>query len=114
LNDNLQAEVEDKGYTHDKNIKDDDHLITAAKYYRRAVEEHNSPRAHFNLGFMHEWGLGLKQDFPLAKRHYDLASTSKVGEAELAAQIALICMGVHEKFVKIKLAIEEWREKLKN
>merc|ERR1712216_40319 len=62
-------------------------LSMAAHYYTEAVEIHSSARANFNLGFMHEWGLGLKQDFPLAKRHYDLANTNNK-EAEVAVQIA--------------------------
>ncbi len=36
-----------------------EHMAIAAQYYRKAAEEHNSARANFNLGFMHEWGLGL-------------------------------------------------------
>ena len=59
---------------------------------------------------MHEWGLGLKQDFPLAKRHYDLAATTKSGEAEMAVQIALAAMGVHERLVRARLAWDEWLE----
>jgi len=84
------------------------HLIIAAKYYNLAAKEHQSARANFNLGFMHEWGLGLSQDFPLAKRHYDLAAASPSGEGEIAAQIALSCMMMHEKFVKFSLALREW------
>ena len=30
-------------------------LTLAAKYYRKAAEEHGSERANFNLGFMHEY-----------------------------------------------------------
>jgi hypothetical protein len=36
----------------------------AAIYYRLALDKAKSARANFNLGYMHEWGLGLKQDFP--------------------------------------------------
>ncbi|KAL3790582.1 hypothetical protein HJC23_008788 [Cyclotella cryptica] len=74
----------------------DEHMAIAAQYYRKAAEEHKSGRANFNLGFMYEWGLGLTQDFPLAKRHYDLARE----EADLAASLALFAMGVHEKMLK--------------
>ena len=41
-------------------------LSMAAHYYTIAVDKHVSARANFNLGYMHEWGIGLKQDFPLA------------------------------------------------
>ena len=27
----------------------------------------------FNLGYMHEYGLGVKPDLHLAKRYYDMA-----------------------------------------
>jgi TPR repeat protein len=79
----------------------DSDLNMAAHYYQIAVEKHHSARANFNLGFLHEWGLGLKQDFPLAKRHYDLAGGTQ--EAELAVQIALWSMSVHEQLVKLQV-----------
>ena len=71
----------------------------AAEYYRKAVDAH-SGRANFNLGFMYEWGLGLEQDFPLAKRHYDLAVMHH-REAELAVSVALTAMQIHVWFVGI-------------
>ena len=89
---------------------DQDHMALAARYYRMAAEEHDSARANFNLGFMHEFGLGLKQDFPLAKRHYDLCAASRHGEAELAVQVALFAMGWHQQVVRWRLAWDEWRE----
>lgn len=76
--------------------EDQEHMSIAAQYYRKAAEDHKSARANFNLGFMYEWGLGLNQDFPLAKRHYDLARE----EADLAASLALFAMGIHEKALK--------------
>eukprot|EP00980_Cylindrotheca_fusiformis_P025461 scaffold13761_cov49-Cylindrotheca_fusiformis.AAC.1 len=57
---------------------------------------------------MHEWGIGLKQDFPLAKRYYDLAGSGHAPEASLAVQIALIAMSQHEAFVKIHNAWNAW------
>ncbi|KAL7462458.1 hypothetical protein ACHAXS_002842 [Conticribra weissflogii] len=87
-------------------VEDDeeDHMAIAAHYYRKAAEDHNSARANFNLGFMHEWGLGLTQDFPLAKRHYDLASE---GDGALASSIALFAMRVHETIVKTSLGYKK-------
>jgi len=88
------------------------HLAIAADYYRMAAEEHKSSRANFNLGFMHEWGLGLTQDFPLAKRHYDLAATSESTDAAgIAVQLALASMNIHEKVVKYHLMWKEWQQK---
>mmetsp|Transcript_25976 Transcript_25976/g.55619 ORF Transcript_25976/g.55619 Transcript_25976/m.55619 type:complete len:180 (-) Transcript_25976:2129-2668(-) len=83
-------------------------LHTAAYYYQIACEKHQSARANFNLGFMHQWGLGLKQDFPMAKRHYDLALTHNYDEAEIAVQIALMAISVHEFAIRCQVLIEEW------
>jgi len=82
----------------DKNSGAD--LEKAAQYYRLASQQHKSPRANFNLGYMHQWGLGLTQDFPLAKRHYDLAGSAK--QASFAAQLALMAMGLHEQFSSLQ------------
>ncbi|KAL3913630.1 MAG: hypothetical protein SGILL_006412 [Bacillariaceae sp.] len=83
-------------------------LQMAAHYYQEAVERHQSARANFNLGFMHQFGLGLKQDFPLAKRHYDLAVSGNAREAEMAVQIALMAMNLHESIIRWKVVAEEW------
>ena len=34
---------------------------TAASHYRMATEQQHNAQAMFNLGYMHEQGLGLKQ-----------------------------------------------------
>jgi TPR repeat protein len=86
--------VDDSEHTVEKD------LSSAALYYRLAAEGNTSPRAHFNLGFLYEWGLGLKQDFPLAKRHYDLARTINAEEAEVPVTLALISLSAHEYVVK--------------
>jgi TPR repeat protein len=85
-------------------------LKMAAHYYRIAADRHASPRANFNLAYLHEWGLGLTQDFPLAKRHYDLAASSVVAtrEADLAVQIALWTLVFHEYLVRIRIAWEDY------
>jgi len=87
-----------------------EHFKIAAKYYRTAAVEMQSARANFNLGFMHEWGLGLTQDFPLAKRYYDLAAeeAENSGDGVLANQIALGCMKIHEFVVKVKSSFRAW------
>ncbi|KAL3817295.1 hypothetical protein ACHAXA_003216 [Cyclostephanos tholiformis] len=84
-----------------------EHMAIAAQYYRKAAEEHNSARANFNLGFMHEWGLGLSQDFPLAKRHYDLAGKDNSNKA---AAIALFAMNIHQKAVKFAMYLKRLSE----
>jgi SEL1 protein len=77
----------------------------AAEYYRMASEKHKIPRAHFNMGFMFEWGLGVQQDFYLAKRYYDLAqlSTNNHGEADFVVSLALFSMRLHKMYDEAKL-----------
>ncbi|RDB24755.1 Protein sel-1 1 [Hypsizygus marmoreus] len=45
----------------------------AARYYQSAADTQMSALAMWNLGWMYENGIGVPQDFHLAKRHYDLA-----------------------------------------
>lgn len=45
----------------------------AASCYQAAAESHHSAQALWNLGWMHENGVGVEQDFHLAKRFYDQA-----------------------------------------
>uniref|UniRef100_A0A8C7Q4G1 Uncharacterized protein n=1 Tax=Oncorhynchus mykiss TaxID=8022 RepID=A0A8C7Q4G1_ONCMY len=47
---------------------------TAVIHSRLASEQQHSAQAMFNLGYMHEKGLGIKQDIHLAKRFYDMAA----------------------------------------
>ncbi|XP_033096330.1 protein sel-1 homolog 1-like [Anneissia japonica] len=60
----------------------------AANHYRMAYEQQHNPQAMFNLGYMHEQGLGLKRDIHLAKRFYDMAADSST-EAYLPVTLAL-------------------------
>jgi TPR repeat protein len=109
-----ETETETETKSEQEDTKDEKELVEAdlamaAHYYTVAVEKHHSPRANFNLGFMHEWGFGLKQDFPLAKRHYDLAASNTISnEADLAVQIALMAMNSHETFVKLRVVFDDW------
>ncbi|KAF8967950.1 hypothetical protein BDZ97DRAFT_1802104 [Flammula alnicola] len=48
-------------------------LEKAARYYQSASDTQMSALAMWNLGWMYENGIGVPQDFHLAKRHYDLA-----------------------------------------
>ncbi|TEB38352.1 HCP-like protein [Coprinellus micaceus] len=48
-------------------------LEKAARYYQSAADTQTSALAMWNLGWMYENGVGVPQDFHLAKRHYDLA-----------------------------------------
>ncbi|KAF6206549.1 hypothetical protein GE061_017783 [Apolygus lucorum] len=55
------------GVTHD--------YEAAANQYRLASNQFGNPQALFNIGYMHERGLGMPRDLSLAKRFYDLAAT---------------------------------------
>jgi SEL1 protein len=60
----------------------------AAACYQAAAETLASAQAYWNLGWMHENGVGIDQDFHLAKRFYDHAlETNK--EAFLPVTLAL-------------------------
>jgi hypothetical protein len=47
----------------------------------------------FNLAYMHEQGLGLKQDLHLAKRFYDMAAETSV-DAKIPVALALVKLSV--------------------
>ena len=69
----------------------------ASTCYHAAAESHHSAQALWNLGWMHENGVGpVSQDFHMAKRYYDLALDMN-SEAYLPVKLALI-----------KLRIRSW------
>ncbi|KAK3680455.1 ERAD-associated protein [Vermiconidia calcicola] len=60
----------------------------AAACYQAAAETMQSAQAMWNLGWLHENGIGIEQDFHLAKRFYDQAlETNK--EAYLPVKMSL-------------------------
>ncbi|KAJ3606728.1 hypothetical protein NHX12_026247 [Muraenolepis orangiensis] len=61
---------------------------TAVIHYRLASEQQHSAQAMFNLGYMHEKGLGIKQDIHLAKRFYDMAAEASP-DAQVPVFLAL-------------------------
>lgn len=61
----------------------------AIQHYRTASDQHHNAQAMFNLGYMHEQGLGLKRDLYLAKRFYDMAAEASI-DARVAVYLALI------------------------
>jgi len=60
----------------------------AAACYQAAAETLTSAQAMWNLGWMHENGIGLDQDFHLAKRFYDQALDTN-REAYLPVKLSL-------------------------
>ncbi|KAJ7076842.1 hypothetical protein B0H15DRAFT_892952 [Mycena belliarum] len=61
----------------------------AAKYYQSAADTQQSALAMWNLGWMYENGVGVPQDFHLAKRHYDLALETN-SEASFPVYLSLV------------------------
>ncbi|QBZ60498.1 hypothetical protein PoMZ_07440 [Pyricularia oryzae] len=60
----------------------------AVQCYQGAADYHQSAQALYNLGWMHEHGIGLDQDYHLAKRYYDEALMTN-DEAYLPVTLAL-------------------------
>ncbi|KAI1137252.1 HCP-like protein [Hypoxylon sp. FL0543] len=68
-------------------------LDKAAQCYTGASEYFQSAQALYNLGWMHENGVGLTQDFHLAKRYYDQALETNE-EAYLPVTLSLLKLRV--------------------
>ena len=65
------------------------HVDRAVQCYTGASEYFQSAQALYNLGWMHENGVGLNQDFHLAKRYYD-QSLATNEEAYLPVTLSLL------------------------
>jgi SEL1 protein len=75
------------GYGTPSNLPDTER---AAACYQAAAESLQSAQAFWNLGWMHENGIGgMEQDFHLAKRYYDQAFETNA-EAYLPVKLALM------------------------
>lgn len=61
----------------------------ASTCYHNAAETHHSAQAYWNLGWMHENGIAVQQDFHMAKRYYDLALETNE-EAYLPVKLSLL------------------------
>ncbi|KNG81219.1 ubiquitin-protein ligase Sel1/Ubx2 [Aspergillus nomiae NRRL 13137] len=61
----------------------------ASTCYHSAAEVHYSAQAYWNLGWMHENGIAVEQDFHMAKRYYDLALETST-EAYLPVKLSLL------------------------
>ncbi|KAL5042813.1 hypothetical protein BDW71DRAFT_200255 [Aspergillus fruticulosus] len=61
----------------------------ASTCYHTAAEAHFSAQAYWNLGWMHENGVAVEQDFHMAKRYYDLALETS-SEAYLPVKLSLL------------------------
>ncbi|VDN07580.1 unnamed protein product [Thelazia callipaeda] len=61
----------------------------AAVQYKIASDRHQAAQAMFNLGYMHEQGLGINKDIHLAKRFYDMAAETST-DAYMPVNLALL------------------------
>jgi len=71
----------------------------AAACYQAAVES-LSAMGMWNLGWCHENGIGVEQDFHLAKRYYDMAAVTNV-EASLPVTLSLLKLRARSWYNKI-------------
>ncbi|KAH7883181.1 hypothetical protein F5I97DRAFT_1902756 [Phlebopus sp. FC_14] len=79
-------------YYHGLGVADEHESVRwekAAKYYQSAADTQVSALAMWNLGWMYENGLGVPQDYHLAKRYYDQALETN-DEAYLPVLLSLI------------------------
>ncbi|KAK3300515.1 uncharacterized protein B0H64DRAFT_381075 [Chaetomium fimeti] len=70
-------------------IGTDTDVDKAVQCYTGASEYHQSAQALYNLAWMHEHGVGLNQDYHLAKRYYDAARATNE-EAYLPVSLSLL------------------------
>lgn len=71
----------------------------AAACYQAAIES-MSAMGMWNLGWCHENGVGVEQDFHLAKRYYDMAASTNT-EAALPVALSLIKLRIRSFYNKI-------------
>lgn len=73
--------------------------VKAATCYQAAVDS-MSAMGMWNLGWCHENGIGVEQDFHLAKRYYDMAAITN-SEAALPVSLSLIKLRMRSFYNKI-------------
>nr|VZI23676.1 unnamed protein product [Spirometra erinaceieuropaei] len=66
----------------------------AIQEYHIASDVQRNAQAMFNLGYMHEQGLGFKRDIHLAKRFYDMAAAAST-DAQLPVALALAKLSIY-------------------
>jgi SEL1 protein len=72
----------------------------ASTCYHTAAEAHHSAQAYWNLGWMHENGVAVEQDFHMAKRYYDLALDTNQ-EAYLPVKLSLVKLRIRHFWNRI-------------
>jgi hypothetical protein len=70
--------------------------VSAARYYQQAADLKNA-QSMFNLGWLHQWGIGVSSDYPLAKRWYD-ASYDTDPDAFVPVRLALTSLWLQQEW----------------
>merc|ERR1712110_55276 len=78
----------------------------AIYHYRIAADSHGHPQALYNMGYMYQHGLGLKQDLHLAKRNFDKAMEVDA-DAAIAVTLSLIKLAFDYAFQRFKKTSSE-------
>lgn len=68
-------------------------------------------RASFNLGFMHQFGIGIAQDLNLAKQHYFRCREVDPSGLHAPVQLALAALAIHGRYLRLPRP-EELKERL--
>ncbi|RKP13193.1 hypothetical protein BJ684DRAFT_1081, partial [Piptocephalis cylindrospora] len=68
-------------------------VVKAAELYETAATHDLNPMAMWNLGWMHEHGIGVPQDLHLAKRYYD-QTLSRMPDAHLPVSLSMMGLWV--------------------
>lgn len=68
-------------------------MVKAADHYLQAADARH-PQALYNMGYMHQWGLGVAKDFYLAKRYFDMVGTHHHGSLAASYTALMILMAI--------------------
>merc|ERR1712203_1084006 len=58
-------------------------------------------RGSFNLGFMHQFGLGVAQDLHTAKQHYHRCREVDPSGLHTPVTLVLLALGVHMMYLRL-------------
>jgi len=61
-------------------------------------------RAEHNIGAMYEWGLGVKQDFHLARHHFERVLEVDPTTSRVAVYLSLFILRIHETWLGIDIS----------
>lgn len=82
----------------------------AGNMYAEAAQR-KVPQAMFNMGFLHQFGIGVAKDHHLAKRFYDSVVDS-VPDGRIAGTLALYFLRLHGMYDHIRPNLPPWSSQL--